>query len=56
MLPDGVKALNSKEIRDVWASQGSEVAVMTPADFARFLNSEIQRWAQVTKASGARLD
>lgn len=56
MYDEVVKALNSQEIRDIWATQGSEIAVMKQADFARFLNSEIKRWAQVTKASGARLD
>jgi len=29
---------------------------MSPQDFAKFLNGEIKRWAQVTKASGAKLD
>jgi hypothetical protein len=29
---------------------------MSQQDFARFLNSEIKRWAQVTKSSGAKLD
>lgn len=56
MYDEVVKALQSKEIRDIWATLGSEVAVMKPADFARFVNSEIKRWAQVTKMSGAKLD
>lgn len=56
MYDEVVKALNTQELRDIWATQGSEIAVMKQADFARFLNSEIKRWAQVTKASGARLD
>jgi hypothetical protein len=29
---------------------------MSQAEFARFLNAEIKRWAQVTKTSGAKLD
>jgi hypothetical protein len=29
---------------------------MKQDEFARFLNSEIKRWAQVTKVSGAKLD
>ena len=56
MYDEVVKALNTKELRDIWASQGSELAVMPQADFAKFLNSEIKRWAQVSKASGAKLD
>lgn len=51
-----VKALNSPELKDIWASNGSEVTTMSQAEFAKFLNSEIKRWAAVTKASGAKLD
>ncbi len=35
---------------------GSETTTMTQAEFARFLSAEIKRWAEVTKASGAKLD
>jgi tripartite-type tricarboxylate transporter receptor subunit TctC len=56
MYDEVVKALNSPELREIWASNGSELGVMSQADFAKFLNSEIKRWAQVTKASGAKLD
>jgi tripartite-type tricarboxylate transporter receptor subunit TctC len=56
MYDEVVKALNSPELREIWANNGSEVAVMKQEEFARFLNSEIKRWAQVTKVSGAKLD
>jgi hypothetical protein len=29
---------------------------MSQQEFAKFLNSEIKRWAAVTKSSGAKLD
>jgi len=51
-----VKALATPELREIWTSQGSETTTMTPDEFARFLNSEIKRWAEVTRASGAKLD
>jgi tripartite-type tricarboxylate transporter receptor subunit TctC len=51
-----VKALATPELREIWTSQGSESTTMTQEEFARFLNSEIKRWAEVTKASGAKLD
>ncbi|MEO8186313.1 MAG: hypothetical protein ABI580_03000 [Burkholderiaceae bacterium] len=35
---------------------GSDTATMSPDQFAKFLASEIKRWAQVTQASGAKLD
>jgi tripartite-type tricarboxylate transporter receptor subunit TctC len=56
MYDEVVKAINSPELRETWTNNGSEIGVMTQADFARFLNSEIKRWAQVTKVSGAKLD
>jgi tripartite-type tricarboxylate transporter receptor subunit TctC len=51
-----VKAVGSPELKDVWAGNGSDTATMSQQDFAKFLNSEIKRWAAVTKASGAKLD
>ena len=56
MHAEVVKALATPELREIWTSQGSETMTMSPEEFARFLNSEIKRWAQVTKTSGARLD
>jgi tripartite-type tricarboxylate transporter receptor subunit TctC len=50
------KALASKEIRDAWTANGSDIPSVSQAEFARFLNSEIKRWAHVTKTSGAKLD
>ncbi|MCU0940596.1 MAG: tripartite tricarboxylate transporter substrate-binding protein, partial [Burkholderiaceae bacterium] len=56
MYDEVVKAINSPELRETWTNNGSEIGVMTQADFARFLNSEIKRWAEVTRVSGAKLD
>jgi tripartite-type tricarboxylate transporter receptor subunit TctC len=56
MYDEVVKALSSPELREIWAGNGSELVVMKQDEFARFLNSEIKRWAQVTKVSGAKLD
>lgn len=50
------KAINSAELREVWANNGSEINLLSQADFAKFLNAEIKRWAQVSKTSGAKLD
>lgn len=51
-----VKALDTPELRQIWASQGSETAPMSQTQFASFVGSEIKRWAAVSKASGAKLD
>ena len=56
MHAEVVKAVNSPELKEIWAGNGSDTATMTQQDFAKFLNSEIKRWAAVTKSSGAKLD
>jgi tripartite-type tricarboxylate transporter receptor subunit TctC len=56
MHAEVVKAVGSPELKDTWAGNGSETTTMTQAEFARFLSAEIKRWAEVTKASGAKLD
>ena len=56
MHAEVVKAISGPELRDIWASQGSDTATMSQDQFAKFLASEIKRWAQVTQASGAKLD
>jgi tripartite-type tricarboxylate transporter receptor subunit TctC len=56
MYDEVLKALAVPEVKTAWANNGSETTTMKPEEFARFLNSEIKRWAQVTKTSGAKLD
>ncbi|MCU0950078.1 MAG: tripartite tricarboxylate transporter substrate binding protein [Burkholderiaceae bacterium] len=56
MSEEVAKALASQEVRDAWALNGSDIPSVTQAEFARFLNAEIKRWARVTQTSGARLD
>ena len=56
MHAEVVKAVSSPELRDIWAGQGSETTTMTQDQFAKLLAGDIKRWAEVTKASGAKLD
>ncbi|MGB2816738.1 MAG: tripartite tricarboxylate transporter substrate binding protein [Burkholderiaceae bacterium] len=56
MHAEVVKALATPELREIWANQGSDTSTMSQEQFARFVSSEIKRWAEVTKASGAKLD
>jgi len=44
------------EANAVWASQGAEFPNLTGAQFDAFIKSELRKWAQVVKASGAKLD
>jgi tripartite-type tricarboxylate transporter receptor subunit TctC len=50
------RAAAADEIKAVWASNGAEFGTLTPAQFGGFVNAEVQRWAAVVKASGAKLD
>jgi len=50
------KACLTDEAKAVWASQGAEFPNLTGAQFDAFIKSELRKWAQVVKASGAKLD
>jgi hypothetical protein len=56
MIEEIRKAGLSDEAKQVWANQGAEFSNMNQAQFAQFIGNEIKRWAQVVKASGAKLD
>jgi tripartite-type tricarboxylate transporter receptor subunit TctC len=50
------KAVQSDELKAIWASNGAEFPDLSGPQFGAFVNSEIKRWATVVKASGAKLD
>ena len=50
------KALKHPDILAQLALTGSQPMEGTPADFRRFLQSEIARWGKAVKASGAQVD
>ena len=50
------KALATTAIRERMQSQGAIPSGMAPADFAKFIDAETRKWAQVVKASGAKID
>jgi tripartite-type tricarboxylate transporter receptor subunit TctC len=56
MQAEVTKAINSPELREIWANNGSELPNMTGDAFAKFVSADIKRWAIVVKASGAKLD
>ena len=51
-----VAALKRQEIRERVIAAGAEPSPSTPEEFGALIRSEIVKWAEVVKASGAKLD
>ena len=51
-----LSALEDAEVRKRLFNAGVEIRVSSPQEFARYIESEMQKWAKVVKASGARAD
>jgi tripartite-type tricarboxylate transporter receptor subunit TctC len=56
IIEDMRKAMDTDELKTIWAGNGAESGNRTQQQFAAFVRSEIFRWAAVVKASGAKLD
>jgi len=50
------KACTTEEAKAVWAAQGAEFPDLTGPAFGQFVSAEVRKWAQVVKASGAKLE
>ncbi|MDO8277030.1 MAG: tripartite tricarboxylate transporter substrate-binding protein, partial [Burkholderiaceae bacterium] len=50
------KALTNPAIKEKMLAQGAIPGGNTAAQFAQMIDSEIKKWAQVVKASGAKVD
>jgi tripartite-type tricarboxylate transporter receptor subunit TctC len=50
------KALATPALKERLLSQGAIPSGITSAEFARFIDAETKKWAQVVKASGAKVD
>lgn len=48
-----VEALRAPKVKQILVSAGAEAASTTPDEFARFLQSEMVKWAKVVKAAAS---
>jgi len=55
-IDDIRRAIQTDEAKAVWAAQGAEFPDLAGPTFDGFVKGEIQKWAKVVKASGAKLD
>jgi tripartite-type tricarboxylate transporter receptor subunit TctC len=53
---DVAEALRDKDLLEKFAAAGADPYATSPEQFSRILLDDIQKWAQVVKASGAKLD
>jgi tripartite-type tricarboxylate transporter receptor subunit TctC len=48
------KVIARPDVKDAWAKQGAVPLVMTPAEFDKYLQSDIEKWANVVKSAGIK--
>ncbi len=56
MYKEVVIAMNTPELKKIWAEQGADPGGMPPDEFAKLISSEIAKWAKVVKDAGAKVD
>jgi len=49
------KVLNNPEVKAAWLQQGAVPLVKTPEEFDAYLRKDIEKWANVVKVSGAKI-
>jgi tripartite-type tricarboxylate transporter receptor subunit TctC len=50
------KACQTEEAKAIWTAQGADFPNLAGAQFDAFIKTELRKWSQVVKASGAKLD
>jgi tripartite-type tricarboxylate transporter receptor subunit TctC len=49
------KVLNNPEVKATWLKQGAIPLVKTPEEFDAYLRKDIEKWADVVKVSGVKI-
>ncbi len=50
------KIVSDPEVKLMWALRGAQPLVMSPADFDRYIQMDVAKWAQIVRISGAKPD
>ena len=50
------KIVARPDVKKAWNEQGAEPMAMTPAEFEKYLNADIAKWANVVKVAGVKPD
>jgi len=56
MYQEVTKALQAPDIQKIWEEQGAVAGGQSPAEFGRFVHSEVLRWGKVVKDANIRID
>ncbi len=51
-----VKIMARSDVKEAWAKQGAVPMSMSPAEFDKYIRADIEKWAQVVKVSGAKIE
>ncbi|HEY6023407.1 MAG TPA: tripartite tricarboxylate transporter substrate binding protein [Pseudolabrys sp.] len=49
------KVINQPDVKETWLKQGAIPLVKTPEEFDAYLRKDIEKWANVVKVSGAKI-
>jgi len=56
MYAETVKAMQQPDMKQIWDAQGATVGGQPPAEFAKFVHSEIEKWGKVVRDAGIKID
>ncbi len=56
MYAETVKAMQQPDMKQIWDAQGATIGGQTPAEFAKFVHGEIEKWGKVVRDAGIKID